>query len=152
MYTEEISNGLIVPDGSGVIGVDDLDAAAAVHGEYYVFKPMILKRIGFLVTEAVVADTTPPVVRFSKRLAPGSDTNAVVCGSLTIPHGTAVGKVVYKDITPVRFAAGDVLKVENTVRTVDAGSGTETGQGYYMFEMELDPETPENESDMIESA
>lgn len=152
MYTEELSNGLVVPAGTGVIGVDDLDASPAVHGEYLVMKPCVLKRIMFLVTEAVVADTTAPVVRFSKRVTPASDTNAVVCGSLTIPHGTAVGKVVYKDITPVRFAVGDTIKVENTVQTVDAGSGTETGQGYYGFELELDPEQPENESDMVESA
>ena len=135
MYSIE-NGGLVIPAGSGVIGVDDLDAAPAVHGEYLVVKPCQIKRLMFIVTEAVVADTTAPAVRFSQRVTPGSDTNAVVLGTLTIPHGTAVGKVLYKDIDPVDLVPGDSIKVENTVQTVDAGSSTETGQGYYAFELD----------------
>jgi hypothetical protein len=152
MYTQEINVGAVVPAGSGVIGVDDLDAAAAVHGEWLVMKSCVIKRLMFFVTEAVVADTTPPQVRFSKRVLQGSDSGAVVLGSLIIPHGTAVGKILYKDIDPVLLSPGDTIKLENTVQTVDAGSSTETGQGYYGFELDLNPEYVGNESDMVESA
>lgn len=152
MYTQEMNVGAVVPDGSGVIGVEDLDGAAAVHGEWFVLQSCEIKRLMFVVTEAVVADTTNPEVRFSKRITPGSDTGAVVLGSLIIPHGTAVGKVLYKDIDPVLLSPGDTIKLENTVRTVDAGSGTETGQGYYGFALDLSPEYVGNESDMVESA
>lgn len=151
-YEKLMSTGCLVPVGTGVLGVEDLDGAAAVHGEYLVMKRCAIKRIMFNVSEAVVADTTAPVVRFSRRILQGNDTGAVVLGTLTIPHGTAVGKILYKDIEPVVLEPGDTLMLENTQRTVDAGSGTETGQGYFGFEAVEVNEAAENETDMIESA
>jgi hypothetical protein len=141
-----------IPLGTGVLGVEDLDAAPAVHGEYLCVKPCVIKRLMFNISEAVLAATTAPQVRFSKRVLQGSDTGAVVLGSLTLPSGAAVGEVYYKDIDPVQFQVGDTLKVENTVQTVDPGSGTETGQGYYAFEADESPEEAVENSEMIESA
>lgn len=150
MYTQEVSNGSLVPNGSGVLAADDLTAAPGVHGEWVVAMGAKIKRLMFIVTQVVLAGTTAPVVRFSKRLVPGSDTGAVVLGTLTIPSGTAVGMVLWKDIDPVDLLPGNAIKVENTVSTVDPGA--DTGQGLYAFECELDPETAANESNMLESA
>lgn len=151
-YPQLNGMGSVIPAGTGVIGVDDLDAAAAVHGEYLVLRKCMIRRLMFIVSEAVLAATTAPVVRFSKRITPGSDTGVVVLGSMTIPSGSAIGKVVYKDIEPVELNPGDAIMVENTQQTVDPGSGTETGQGYYGFELEDCPESPSESGDMVESA
>lgn len=141
-----------IPNGTGVLAADDLDAAAGVHGEFLCVKPATLKRIMFVVTEAVLAATTAPQVRFSRRPTSASDTGAVVIGSLIIPSGTPVGGVVFKDVEPMQFFPGDALKVENTIQTVDPGSGTETGQGLYAFEADESPKAPADCSHMVESA
>lgn len=138
-----------IPVGTGVLVADDLGAAAAVHGEYLCVKACQVNRIMFNVSTLVAATTTAPVVRFSKRVLQGSDTGAVVIGSLTIPDTTAVGKVLYKDVTPMNFKVGDTLKVENTQITVGGGAA---GGGYYAFESYEDPEDRKEQSDMVLSA
>lgn len=148
MYTDKLSNAFI-PVGTTPLGVEDLTATAAVHGEYLCVRACSVNRIMFNVSTLTVSTSTPHVVRFSKRVLQGSDTGAVVLGSLTIPDATAVGKVLYKDITKVQFAVGDTLKLENL--TVGTG-GSIAGQGYYAYEAFDDPETPGNMSDMIASA
>lgn len=152
MYTEGLLHGAVVPSGTGPLGVDDLDAAPGTHGEWLVMRRCQIRRLMFYVTEAVVADTTAPAVSFTARVTPGSDSGATVLGTLTIPHGTAVGKVVYKDIEPFTLNPGDTLAPKSTVQTVDAGSSTETGQGFYGFELHDMPEEPANSGDMVESA
>src|SRR3954468_13293407 len=144
MYQDKLSPAFI-PVGTTPLGVEDLAAAAAVHGEYLCVRACVLKRIMFNVSAAVVATSTAPVIRFSKRVLQGSDTGAVVCGSITVPDTTAIGKVMYKDITPVSFAVGDTLKLENTQIAV---GGSIAGQGYYAFEAFDDPETAANNTDM----
>lgn len=126
----------------------DIGAASADHGEFVCVKPCVLRRIGFVLTsEAASGTTTAPTVIFTKRPTPLSATSEAVAGTLTVPSGTAIGKVVYKDITPVRFAVGDSLELSHTV-----GVGTPTGQGVPFFVVEDSPEEPANNSDMIESA
>lgn len=148
MYTDKLSNAFI-PVGTGPLGVEDLSATAAVHGEYLCVRPCSVNRIMFNISTLTVSTSTPSQVRFSKRPLQGSDTGAVVLGSLIIPDATAVGKVVYKDIAKVSFAVGDTLKLENSV--VGTG-GSVAGQGYYCFEAFDDPETVANNSDMVASA
>jgi hypothetical protein len=86
-------------------------------------------------------------VIFTKRPTPLSATAESVIGILTVPSGTAIGKVVYKDITPVSFAPGDSLEISWTV-----GTGTPTGIGMWYVECNDDPESAGNQSDMIASA
>lgn len=148
MYTGPLSSAFI-PVGTGPLGVEDAAATAAVHGEYLCIRPCVVKRIMFNVSIACIATTTAPVLRFSKRPLQGSDTNAVVLGTLTVPDTTAIGKVMYKNITPVKFAVGDTLKLENSQAAV---GGSIACSGYYAFEADDCPEEPANLSDMVASA
>lgn len=126
----------------------DIGANSGTHGEFICVRRCKVKTLLFIVSlEAVSGTTTAPTVVFTKRVTPGSDTSAVAMGTLTIPSGTALKKTVYKQITPMAFGPGDVIKVAWTI-----GVGTPTGQGEVEIYAEEDPDVPENESNMIASA
>lgn len=133
---------------AGVMQEVDIGASSADHGEIVCTRPCQIKRLGFVLTgEAASGTTTAPTVIFTKRPTPLSATSEAVVGTLTIPSGTAIGKVVYKDVTPVSMTPGDSLEISHTV-----GVGTPTGQGHWFIEVEDDPEYAANVSDMVESA
>lgn len=155
MYTQQGSmlnffqpNLLLASSDGGVMKAIDIGAASGDHGEYLCVKPCAVERLMFTVTQEAVSGTvTPPTVIFTKRPTPLSATDESVIGTLIIPSGTAIGKVVYLDIDPVFFQEGDSIEISWTV-----GSGTPTGQGLAAFICNEDPNTPANNSDMIESA
>lgn len=152
MYNVSVGQSFI-PIGAAVatapLGIEDVGATAAVHGEYLCVKQCVINRIMFQVQTIIAATTTPPQVRFSKRLTSSSDTGAVVLGSLIIPDTTAAGKMMYKDIKPVVFQPGQILKLENTVQAVGGGA---SGTGYYAFEAQEDPEDRKEETNFVLSA
>ena len=126
----------------------DIGASSGTAGEAYCVKPCYVRRIGFLLTEELAGGTSvAPTVVFKKNPTPLSSSGASTLGTLTIPDATAVGKLVYKDITPVAFTVGDALEVSWTV-----GTGTPTGIGHAVWIVDEDPETAANCSDMIASA
>lgn len=147
MYDRDFGQNM-VPAGTAVLGSEDLAAAPAVHGEFLISKGIRVTQIKFHVTTAVVATTTAPVVAVKKRPTPGSSSGEVTIGLLTIPNGTAVSKIVYKNVTPVELAPGDSLAFEHTVQA----AGTPAGAGYYSVDYDIDPEVPANLSDMVASA
>ena len=146
MYTEQSI--AVVPVGTGVLAADVLTATGD-HGEYVVLSPCSVRRIMAYVSTAVVGPTTAPVVTFRRRPTPGSATGQIDLGTLTVPTGTAVGKVVYKDVSPVKLDVGDSILI--TVSTAATG-GTPAGGAYYGFELELSPDDPRNQPDMVQSA
>jgi hypothetical protein len=123
--------------------------AAAAHGEDLVFSNCKITRIGFVVTVEVACETVAPIVTFKKRITPGSDTGSSTIGTLTIPDGTAVGKVLYKNVTPVELAPGDAI--EMAVSTAGTGAAA-AGSGYYVYEVIDCPEHVANLTDMVASA
>lgn len=126
----------------------DVGASSGDHGQFVCMRPCSIKQLLFAVTsEAISGSSVAPTVVFKKRVLIGSDTGAVAMGTLTLPHGTAIGKTVYKDITPVNFKVGDVILISWTI-----GTGTPTGMGHADALGELAPEVPGNMSDMIASA
>jgi hypothetical protein len=138
--------------GAATVVVDgeiDIGASSGDHGELLCFKQCKLVRCAFMLTsEAASGTSVAPTVIFTKRPTPLSATSEAVACTLTIPSGTAVGKVVYKDIaSPVSFAPGDSLEISWTI-----GTGTPTGIGMWYIEVIDDPETAANQSDMIASA
>lgn len=138
----------LADDAATVLKEIDIGASSADHGEFVCFRPCMVKRFAFAVTgEAVSGTSVAPTVIFTKRPTPLSSSGEAVVCTLTIPSGTAIGKVVYKDVTPVAFAVGDSIEVSHTV-----GTGTPTGMGHAFFECEEDPEYVGNNSDMILSA
>ncbi len=126
----------------------DIGASSGDHGEYLCVKACKVKQFQFSVSgEAVSGTSVAPTVVFTKRGTPHSSSGEAVLCTLTIPSGTAIGKTVYKAISPVAMAVGDSIEVAWTV-----GTGTPTGMGFASFICEDDPEVPANNSDMIASA
>jgi hypothetical protein len=129
--------------------VIDIGGASANAGELSCVVPCTVHQLQFHVTdEAVVGTDTAPTVVFTKRPTPNSATSESVVGTLTIPTGTAVGAVIYSELsTPVDFEVGDVMEISHTV-----GVGDPAGQGIAAFVCSHDPEVPGNMSDMTASA
>jgi hypothetical protein len=138
-----------IPAGSAALDVETLSATAAVHGQQLCKQRCVVRRLKFIVTTAVVATSTAPVVDFKLRSAPGVTAGQVSIGSLTIPNGTAAGTVVYKDIEPVVVEVGQAIALDHTVQTV---GGTVAGAGFYAMEAMDSPEVPVNEAKMLASA
>jgi len=107
-----------------------------------IFEPCRLMRLGWLVNVILDAELT---VTITKRILPGDDTGAVAVTTLTLPNTTAVGKLVYKDITPIDLDPGDQLKFA----LEDAGTSS---AGYCYAVIIPRPEVPANLSDMVASA
>lgn len=139
----------LAQNAAEVLKEQDIGASSADHGELLCFRHCRVEQLLFALTsEAASGTTTAPTVIFTKRPTPLSATSESVIGTLTIPSGTAIGKVVYKTLTdPVEMNVGDTVELSHTV-----GVGTPTGQGVYGFICAEFPETPANESDMIASA
>lgn len=136
------------PDAVAPIGVIDVGAASADAGELVCVKPCVINEVQFHVTdEAISGTTTAPTVVFTKRPTPNSATSEEVVATLTLPSGTAVGKVIYKANLSVAFEVGDSLEISHTV-----GVGTPTGQGIASAICSDNPENRTNMSDMIASA
>lgn len=133
---------------SGVLREIDIGGSSATHGEYVCFRPCTVRQFSFAVTgEDVSGTSVAPTVVFKKHPTPLSATGSSTICTLTVPSGTAVGKVVYKNITPVDFAVGDSIEISWTI-----GTGTPTGMGHVAAECDYDPEKETNNTDMIASA
>ena len=133
---------------AGVMREMDIGAASADHGEYICIRPCVVKKLGFIVAgEAIGGTSTDPQVVFKKRPTPLDATDESAVGTLTLPDTTAVGKVVYKDITPVEFAVGDSMEIAHVI-----GTGTPTGMGLPFFVCADSPEAAGNNTDMVASA
>jgi hypothetical protein len=131
-----------------VLKVMDIGAASADHGELICVRPCKVSRLQFTLTEEAASGTSvAPIVIFTKRPTPNSSTGEAEVERLIVPSGTAIGKTVYLDIEPVSFAVGQSMELSHVI-----GTGTPTGIGVYSFICDYDPEMPENNSKMIESA
>lgn len=129
---------------------EDLTGSNADWVVIKVHAPIIIRRISFFVSQLVVADLTSAQVAFYSRPTSGGTGNQVTLGTLIIPDATALGKVVYKDIAPVRILPGYDIGFAQTVAA--ASSGTANGKGFYGFVAEMDPEYKANLSNMVASA
>ncbi len=126
----------------------DIGAASADHGELVCVRPCRVSELQFTLTSELAGGTSvAPRVIFTRRPTPLSASGEVVVGTVIVPDATAIGKTVYKLVDPVSFAVGESMEISHVI-----GTGTPTGQGVYSFVCNDDPETPDNNSDMIESA
>ena len=127
----------------------NVGAANATHGEFVCVVPCVVRQAKFSVTvEAVVGTTTAPYVVLTKYTAPAAGGTSTVIGTITIPTGSAVGKVIYKDDLNVALAVGDVIQVKHVIGT----GGSVAGKGNVDWYCEIDPEIPGNNSDMSASS
>lgn len=141
MYTEKLKVAFDSTTASSL-------ASAAVVKKYAFFRPAYVRRIGIGVTTAIVS-TGSVVVTIKKYPTMGSNSGEVSLGTITIPAGTAAGKVFYKALGSVKLIEGDELVFE--VTTAAAGGGA-AGAGVCMFDADDNPEMPANNSDMVASA
>lgn len=131
-----------------VDGEVDIGASSSTHGEIICMRPCLVNFFSFTMTSEVAGGTSvAPTVVFKKHPTPLSSSGATTLCTLTIPDATAVGKVVYKYVTPVAFTPGDCIEISWTI-----GTGTPTGIGMWYVGATETPENPANVSDMILSA
>lgn len=142
--------GYLVRASNAFDTAENLAAAVAVHGEYYVCKPCSISELRFLVTTAVSATTTAPVIEVNRRPTPGSSSNEVLLDQITFPTGTAAGTVLVARFAPVQLNVGDSLSFEHVTQA--AGSGTPAGAGFYDVVLHVDDESDGNQSDLLVSA
>jgi len=127
----------------------DIGAANATHGEFVCVRPCTIREAQFAVTlEAVVGTTTAPYVVMTKYTTPGAGGDATTIGTVTVPNGTAVGKVVRKSGLSTSFAVGDVIQVRHVIGT----GGSVAGQGDIDWVCEPGYEVPANNSDISASS
>ncbi len=132
---------------SGVLREIDIGAASADHGEYVCMNRCTLQRAMFVLTgETAGGSATAPTVIFKKRPTPLSATGETTVSTLTIPDGTAVGKVLYNEVD-VDFDVGDSLEISHTV-----GVTGPTGMGHATAYCTERPEDPRSEADMVLSS
>jgi len=152
-YTEEVGPYLVpnIPlatTDAGVLQTMDIGASSADHGEMLCVRACTIQKLKFTLTgEAAGGSSTAPTVVFTKRPTPLSSTGESAVGTLTIPDGTAVGKTVFKNVTPVNLDVGDSLEIAHTI-----GAGSPTGQGHWSVDVCPTPDTAANEPDMLESS
>lgn len=150
-YNERMHVGLALAWGSNAyLTAANLAATAADWATIKVMHPIQVRRISFNVTTAVTAGTIVPTVTVHSGPTQGSASGRVLLGTLTIPNGTAAGKVVYKELESVRVPAGYDLVFRVNVQATDGG--TAAGAGFAGALIELDPEIPGNQTNMIASA
>lgn len=142
--------GHLVPASNASLTAQNLAAAPGVYAEFIVTKPCNIQQLNFCVTTLVAASVTAPQVKVKQRITPGSDTGAVDLCTLTIPNGTAVGKVLYKKIGSVQLNMGDSLVFQLVTQAADATSAA--GAGFYDVVLALDEESEGNQGDAVASA
>lgn len=127
----------------------DIGAANATHGEFVCIRPCVIREARFVVSaEAVVGTTTAPYVVLTKYTAPAAGGSSTVIGSITVPTGTAVGKVVRKSSLSTSFAVGDVIQIKHVIGT----GGSVAGQGDVDWSCEPSHEVPGNNTDISSSS
>ena len=150
MYGDKAASHAIVRASNAHDTAENLAATAAVYGGYYVMRPVKVTGFYFLVTTAVLAGTTAPVVEINRRPTPGSSSGEVQMASMTIPTASAAGKVLYKQIEPVLCYPGDEISLEHVTQAADGG--TAAGIGFYGFDYEVVSEAVANCGDLVASA
>lgn len=134
----------------GTPAVTSLTSAADSAFSYVVQAPMDVDRLLAVVSTAVVS-TGAVVLTFYRcpTLDSGGAGARVSLGTLSIPAATAVGKVVYKDISPTLVVPGDQIIVK--VTTAAAGGGA-AGNAFHDVQFSDSPDAPGNLSNMLASA
>jgi hypothetical protein len=129
---------------------ENISASAADYGSLYVLRPIKVTGFYFAVTTIVASSTLDAVVALKRRTLLGSSGTESNLAVMTIPNGTAVGKVLYKFIEPVICYPGDELLYDHITQNTDAG--TATGAGFYGLDFEDVAESAANCTDWVASS
>ena len=125
-----------------------LEAAAAdiTGGLWDVLTPIIIRRVGILVRVAFDynVQVTEGVVTFFRRITYGSNTGRVTLGTVRLIDGTALGRILYRDIADTFANVGD--QIVAAITTQAAGGGAIAGDFLPVIYYENVPETPANQT------
>jgi hypothetical protein len=141
MYTEKFGH-LREAAAPGAMSVSGTGLATPV---YNIVSQCVPNRLVFTVLTAPTGGTAP-VLQFLYRPTPASASGQVTLGTLTIPDATAIGKVVYKDITDatIMVPGGQICCSCSTADTA--------GTGYWGIEVTDSPANAKAIATMIASA
>lgn len=148
MYTNQSGLGKLVPALAASVAPGSLTSTAVISEHACIGERMAIQRVAVAVSTAVVSSGAV-VVTVRNRPVVGSATGQSTITTLSIPAGTAAGKVLYKDINESLIQPGGSLVFE--VTTAAAGGGA-AGAGLCGYIASEDPEYKLNESSMIASA
>jgi hypothetical protein len=129
---------------------DDLSATGDAGYIFDIVQPITVTRIGALVTTIL---SGPAVINFDRRVLTGSDSGRLSGfddadeATLTIPTTTAVGKIVYKNVSGEDY---DMDPGDQIVPNVSTGA-TSGACRYIVWYVPRD-ETVDNCTDMVESS
>lgn len=135
-------------DDNTALATADTTASAADKGAVTITFPCILRQIQFLVTTNISNNTSAAVESVDHRPTYGSDTGRTELGTLVLAHGTAAGKVVYKNVNK-KLNPGEQLVCKH--KTAGTGSSP-AGAGRFRLILEPISENPANLSGMVASA
>src|SRR3990172_10058494 len=127
--------------------VADTTAGVADKGVYTVLMPMVVRRIGFVVSTTIVNPTIAAVKSVDYRPNFGSETDRAEIDTLTLPTGTAAGKIVYVDVN-YRVLPGPQLVAEH--KTAGTGAGA-AGAGRIVVVADYSNETAANCAQVLAS-
>lgn len=147
MYNNQFGIGKLVPALAASVAPGSLASAAVISEHACIGERVAIQRVAVAVSTAVVS-TGAVVVTVRNRPTVGSASGQSTITTLSIPAGTAAGKVVYKDINEALIAPGGSIVFE--VTTAAAGGGA-AGAGVCGYVASEDPEFKLNESSMIAS-
>lgn len=137
----------------------NLAATAAQWTGYYVAAAGCqVVRLYFFCTTTCSYSTTAAQIAVKRRPTYGSSSGAVTIATMTIPSGTAVGKVLYQDIvygsktsegiaaSSLLLNAGEELSLEVVTQATDSSAAA--GAGFITFEMDAPTDNAANMSNM----
>lgn len=103
----------------------NVGAANATHGEFVCVRPCVIREAQVVVSGVnVVGTTTAPYVVLTKYTTPAAGGSATIIGSVTLPNGTTIGKVIRKSGLSTSVAIGDVIQIKHVVGTGGTAAGT----------------------------
>ncbi len=148
-YTQRLSGGIVPTTTVATLTALSLTAAATTYGRWICTRSLMVKQLLFYVSAGVTTGTVA-IINIKKHLAVGVSAGQVTVGSLSVPNSATVGQVIYKNLTPTQFNAGDEICID--VQRAGTDGGTAAGAGFVDFVFDLEPEDPANITDMTASA
>lgn len=145
-YSEEYLGGCVIPSSTAPLSAQVLTSTGD-KASFYLGEAIELSRLEFLVSAAVVAGLTAPVISVYARPTFGSTSGQILIGTLTIPTGTAAGQILYKNVESVKLEPGYTLVFNVSTAATDSGSAA--GSGFSMFKAFMITEDPKNVSLMV---
>lgn len=144
MYVNQYGFGKMIPALSASVA-PAVVSSTGVKAEYAcIGERTAIQRVAVAVSTAINS-TGAVVVTVKNRPTVASASGESTITTISIPAGTAAGKVVYKDINEALIAPGGSLVFEVTTAATSAGAGL------FGFVAAEDPEYKLNESSMIAS-